>query len=41
LHFRIAWRYDWPVIVSFRHKGLRAFYETGSTRGIQRNMLQS
>jgi len=23
------------VIVSFRHKGLRAFYETGSTRGIQ------
>jgi proteic killer suppression protein len=23
------------VIVSFRHKGLRTFYETGSTRGIQ------
>jgi len=23
------------VIVSFRHKGLRLLYETGSTRGIQ------
>jgi proteic killer suppression protein len=23
------------VIVSFRHKGLQAFYRTGSTRGIQ------
>lgn len=25
----------WIVIVSFRHKGLRLFYETGSTRGVQ------
>lgn len=23
------------MIVSFRHKGLRAFYQTGSTRGVQ------
>ena len=23
------------MIVSFRHKGLKLFYETGSTRGIQ------
>ncbi|MYZ50042.1 type II toxin-antitoxin system RelE/ParE family toxin [Propylenella binzhouense] len=23
------------MIVSFRHKGLEAFYETGTTRGIQ------
>ncbi|HET7267954.1 MAG TPA: type II toxin-antitoxin system RelE/ParE family toxin [Oleiagrimonas sp.] len=23
------------MITSFRHKGLRAFYDTGSTRGIQ------
>ncbi|SDH20123.1 type II toxin-antitoxin system RelE/ParE family toxin [Pelagibacterium luteolum] len=23
------------MIVSFRHKGLRAFYETGTTQGIQ------
>ncbi len=23
------------MIVSFRHKGLEAFYQTGSTRGIQ------
>jgi proteic killer suppression protein len=23
------------VIVSFRHKGLKLFYETGSTRGVQ------
>lgn len=23
------------MIVNFRHKGLRAFYETGTTRGIQ------
>lgn len=23
------------MIISFRHKGLRAFYKTGNTRGIQ------
>ena len=25
------------MIMSFRHKGLRRYYETGSTRGIQAN----
>ncbi len=24
-----------PMIISFRHKGLRLFHETGNTRGIQ------
>jgi toxin HigB-1 len=30
-----ATRYNPPVIQSFRHKGLRRFYETGSVGGIQ------
>ncbi len=28
------------MILSFRHKGLRRFYETGDTRGIQANHAQ-
>ena len=28
-------RYSQSVIVSFRHKGLRLLYETGSIRGVQ------
>lgn len=31
---RIATRYSERVIVSFRHAGLRQFYETGSKAGI-------
>ena len=27
--------YTCPMIKSFQHKGLRGFYETGSTRGIR------
>lgn len=32
---RCATRYDDPVIRSFRHKGLRGYFETGSKSGIQ------
>jgi toxin HigB-1 len=32
---RRATRYNHRVIQSFRHKGLRRFYETGSAAGIQ------
>ncbi len=32
---RRATRYNTAVIQSFRHKGLRRFYETGSPAGIQ------
>jgi toxin HigB-1 len=32
---RRATRYATPVIQSFRHKGLRSFFETGSRAGIQ------
>ena len=28
-------RYTWLMIISFKHKGLQKFYETGSTAGIQ------
>ena len=28
-------RYSYPVIVSFRHKGLEALYERDSVRGVQ------
>jgi len=34
----VAWsatRYNTAVIKSFRHKGLRRLYETGSTAGVQ------
>ena len=27
--------YDWPMIRSFRHKGVETFYRTGATSGIQ------
>ncbi len=30
-------RYTFGMIKSFRHKGLKQYYETGSTRGIQQN----
>ena len=36
----VAWRatcYNSGVIKSFRHKGLRRLYETGSTAGVQAN----
>jgi proteic killer suppression protein len=32
---RRATRYTLPLIQSFRHKGLRRFYDAGSVRGIQ------
>jgi proteic killer suppression protein len=32
---RNASRYNLPVIVSFRHKGLEALYRSGSPRGLQ------
>ena len=34
----VAWcatRYTWPVIKSFKHKGLRRYFETGNKSGIQ------
>lgn len=34
----VAWRatrYHWRMIKSFRHKGLKRFYETGSASGIR------
>jgi len=31
----IATRYNTGMIISFRHKGLELFYQTGSTKGIQ------
>lgn len=30
-----ATRYNWPVIKSIRHKGLKRFFEAGSSSGIQ------
>lgn len=30
-----ATRYTWFVIISFRHKGLRRYFESGSKGGIQ------
>ncbi|MGC1870041.1 MAG: type II toxin-antitoxin system RelE/ParE family toxin [Acidobacteriaceae bacterium] len=35
LPYRIAYSYTIRVIKSYRHKGLRAFAETGSKAGIQ------
>lgn len=32
---RCATGYDQPVIQTFRHKGLRRFYESGNAAGIQ------
>jgi len=32
---RISTRYNRPVIKSFRHKGLQAFFQQGSKAGIQ------
>ncbi len=32
---RCATRYTSPVIMSFKHKGLRKYFETGSKAGIQ------
>lgn len=40
MHLAVAWcatSYNCRVIKSFRHKGLKKLYETGSTAGIQVN----
>jgi proteic killer suppression protein len=37
IDYRCATRYTLLMIKSFKHKGLRRFFETGSTAGIQAN----